>query len=155
MDDYLTKPVRSHAIAEALERWVPLEPSAPGPTASPAGAEPRALDPERFAALRELHRGDGELLAALIREYLEEGTALLMTLREAIAEGDPQTVERAAHTLAAASANIGALGVAEVCAKLESFARAAALGTAPQLVDRATTAFDRVRGELAAEASTI
>jgi len=142
MDGYLTKPLRPEAITEALEPWIALRSDAP---ARPA--ERRALDADRFAALRS----DREHLAAIVREYLDEGAALLVTLREALAEGDPQTVERAACTLKRASAKIGALEVSEVCAMLEALGRAAALGTAPKLVDDATIAFGRVRDALAAE----
>ena len=112
MDDYLTKPVRPAAIAEALRRWIPTEPS--------------------------------PHIVAIVREYIEEAGALLATLREALAEGDPQAVERAARTLGTASANIGARDVGDVCAELETLARAGAVGTAPQLVDDAQRARSRV-----------
>lgn len=145
MDHYLTKPVRTDALAPALDLWAPLE---------PASAAARALDTDRFAVLREQSCGDGDLLAAVIRNYLDEGTALLVTLREALAEGDPQTVERAARTLKGASAHVGAVGVSDACTSLETFARAGSLGTAPQLVDQAEAAFARARGALSAHVST-
>jgi CheY-like chemotaxis protein len=142
MDDHLTKPLRPDAITEALERWISVE---------RIDVEPRALDADRFAALGV----DGEQVVAIVREYLEEGAALLVTLREALAEGDPQTVERAARTLKSASADIGARDVSEVCATLEALGRAAALGTAPKLVDEAAIAFERARAALAGQASAI
>jgi CheY-like chemotaxis protein len=146
MDHYLSKPVRTDALAQALDLWTPLEPEA---------GTARALDTDRFEALRELSCGDGDLLAAVIRTYLDEGSALLVTLREALAEGDPQSVERAARALKGASAHVGALGVSDACKSLETFARAGSLGTAPQLVDQAAAAFARARGALSVHVSTI
>jgi CheY-like chemotaxis protein/HPt (histidine-containing phosphotransfer) domain-containing protein len=155
MDDYITKPVRPGAINDALERWIAAEP-VPTVTADtfPPG-ETGVLDPERFAVLRDLDSGDGELLTAIMNGYADDGALLLVTLREALAEGDPQSVERAAHTLKGASANIGALRLTETCAKLEALGRAGALATAPQLVEAATAEFDDVRAALLLEASTI
>jgi HPt (histidine-containing phosphotransfer) domain-containing protein len=156
MDDYITKPVRPGAIREALEHWI-----APEPTATVVAddtnvsREVLVLDPERFAVLRDLDSGDGELLTAIIGGYINDGAVLLATLREALAEGDPQSVERAAHTLKGASANLGALRLTETCAKLEALGRAGALGTAPELVVAATGEFDEVRAALAVEAAAI
>jgi PAS domain S-box-containing protein len=155
MDDYITKPVRPDNIAETLERWIRPEPVAPVVPATSAGtARSGAIDPERFAVLRDLDGGDGELLAAIIDGYLDEAATLLAALREALAEGDPHSVERAAHALKGASANLGAVHVADTCATLEALGRAGTLSTAAQLVEDATTHFDEVRATLAADVST-
>ncbi|HTD51200.1 MAG TPA: response regulator [Acidimicrobiia bacterium] len=154
MDDYITKPVRPDNIAETLERWIPPEAALPGVRAGAGGTETSsAVDPQRFAILRDLDGGDGQLLAAIIAGYLDESAALLATLREAVAEGDPQSVERAAHTLKGASANIGAVHLTETCTKLEALGRAGALGTARELVEDAATQFDDVCACLAVEVS--
>jgi HPt (histidine-containing phosphotransfer) domain-containing protein len=111
------------------------------------------LDPDRFAVLRELDTGDGELLGMLVREYLNDGAQLLAAIAAAIAEGDPQLVERNSHTLKGASANLGATRLTEICGRLEALGRAAALGTAPRLLDEATQEFELIRAELAFELS--
>jgi len=125
-----------------------------------AGMDDYLTKPVRPAAIAEVLQRwipaeTSPHIVAIVREYVDEATALLATLREALAEGDPQAVERAAHTLRNASANIGALGVSDVCATLETLARAGALGTAPQLVNEATTAFARVRDALSTETPAI
>ncbi len=152
MDDYITKPVSVDAIATVLDRWTAPKPApdAERPASLPEADDP-ILDPERFAILRDLDAGDGDLIGMLVHEFVNDGTQLLTAIREAIAEGDPQAVERSGHTLKGASANLGAVRLARVCGKIEALGRAAALGTAPRLVDEAATEFDEVRTALTAE----
>jgi CheY-like chemotaxis protein/HPt (histidine-containing phosphotransfer) domain-containing protein len=155
MDDYITKPIRPETVAEALERWIVS--TAPAVEAEVDAERTQGadvvIDPERFALLRDLDGGDGELLPAIVSEYLDDGARLIASLRDGLAEGDPQAVERAAHTLKGSSANIGAVRVAEVCAQLEALGRVRALDTAPALVDDAETALTLVRAALAVEIS--
>jgi HPt (histidine-containing phosphotransfer) domain-containing protein len=152
MDDYITKPVSVDAISTVLERWTA---SRPAPDAEPVATGPIADDPvldaQRFAVLRDLDAGDGDLIGTLVHEFLNDGTQLLTALREAIAEGDPQAVERSGHTLKGASANLGAIRLARICGKIEALGRAAALGTAPRLLDEASIEFDNVRAALTLE----
>ncbi len=149
MDDYITKPIRPETIAETLTRWI--TPSA----TEPVEQNGAVIDGERFAVLRDLDGGDGDLLSAIMSEYLDDGVRSLATLREALAEGDPQALERAAHTLKGSSANLGAVRVAEICSQLEALGRAGALATAPHLVDDAETALALVRAALAVEAAAL
>jgi len=156
MDDYITKPVSVDAISNVLDRWiVPTILADSGRGESGPAAENPVLDPERFAVLRDLDAGDGDLLQTIIHEYVKDSAQLLAAIWAAIAEGDPQTVERNSHTLKGASANLGAVRLTEICGKLEALGRAAALGTAPRLVDEANAEFERVRTALALEVSVI
>jgi len=155
MDDYITKPVSVEAIGNILERWIKPSSIRAGERASAGPAERPVLDPDRFGVLRELDAGDGDLLGTIIHEYVNDATRLLASIRAAIAEGDPQTVEQHSHTLKGSSANLGAVGLTEICGKLEALGRAAALGTAPRLVEEANAEFERVRTALTLEASVI
>jgi hypothetical protein len=175
MDDYITKPVRAEAIEEVLSRWITT--SAPGDAASTvtagethaeAGggvadtdgdaspsheadadtANSGTLDEARIATLRDLDGGDGTLLGMLVDEYDRDTRIQIDRLHAALAEGDPHTVERCAHTVKGASANIGAMRLADLCRELESLGRAGALGEAPAILDRVETEFDKVRHAL-------
>lgn len=172
MDDYITKPVRADAIEEALGRWIVDDRPAP------ASDEPNhrehvnaehvhedvvhddddvhddgtpVLDAARISTLRDLDSGDGELLRLLVDEYANDTRAQLDTLHAALAEGDPHAVERAAHTVKGASANIGATRLAELCRELEALGRAAALGSGRELLERIETEFESVRHALGVE----
>jgi two-component system sensor histidine kinase/response regulator len=152
MDDYLTKPIRPHALAQMLDRW--LAPDAQ--TSSAIGGEPvvsgedaAELDAERLSMLRDLDDGDGVLLASIADEFSAEAARQLDRVREGLAEGDPQAVERAAHSIKGSSANLGATRLAELTGHLEALGRARALGSAAEVVDEIAVELEKVLVALA------
>ena len=62
--------------------------------------------------------------------------------------GDRSGLERAAHTMKGASVNVGARGLADVCAGLERHAREARLQDAARLMSQFDAELARVRGAL-------
>jgi len=107
-----------------------------------------SLDPERIEMLRELDDGDGELMATLAREYERDSERQLTSMRQALTDADAHSLERAAHTLKGASANLGATHLAELCARLQELGHAEELDGAAALVAAAVTELGRVRTEL-------
>jgi CheY-like chemotaxis protein/HPt (histidine-containing phosphotransfer) domain-containing protein len=155
MDDYLAKPVRTELLVEVLDRWVDRGSDGDGPESDPAGgaesvtdAEPPPLDAERFEAVRELDDGGGVLFRTLAREFAADSRRRVDTLRDALDEDDPGVVERTAHTLKGASAAIGAVGLADLCAQLETMGRERALVDGGDLLVRIDRELDRVRDAL-------
>jgi HPt (histidine-containing phosphotransfer) domain-containing protein len=70
-------------------------------------------------------------------------------LGEAIAEGDPEAVERAAHSIKGSSANLGATRLAEITGHLEALGRGRALGGAGAILDDVAVELEKVRAALA------
>ena len=143
MDDYISKPVRTEALVEILDRWI-SDREAPA-----AATDPAVLDPGRFDTLRELDDGDGAVLRELTAAFVGDAASQLDKLREGVAEGDPEVLERGAHALKGAAASIGAVTMAELCAALEGFARGRVLGEARVIVEQLDAEFNRVRDALA------
>ena len=106
------------------------------------------LDPERVALLRELDGGDGTLLPAVADEYQRDAAAQVEAMRSAAAAGDASTLQRAAHTLKGASANVGAATMADLCRRLEGQARDARLAGAAPLIEGIEAELGRVRAAL-------
>jgi HPt (histidine-containing phosphotransfer) domain-containing protein len=55
----------------------------------------------------------------LITHYISESPKTFASLREAIKANDAGTMQELAHSLKSASANVGALTVAELCKEME------------------------------------
>ncbi len=143
MDDYITKPVRLEAVAAAVERWI----AAPGAVAVTADdttlpsdeAAPDALDPSQIEVLRSLDDGDGAVLGEIIEEYLAQTDEARGELVRGRRGRRRVAVERAAHKLRGASANVGATVLARSAPRWRLMAawpnstalRAAATGSTP------------------------
>jgi len=93
-------------------------------------ATQEVLDPSVIQGLRELGgEEDPGLLLELVELYLADAPERTAEMEQALAASDWKLLERAAHTLKSASANIGALGLSELCKELELKAR----GSDPQV----------------------
>jgi HPt (histidine-containing phosphotransfer) domain-containing protein len=111
-------------------------------------ALPDPLDKAQIELLRSLDDGDGAVLGEIIDQYLTQTVEGRGELVRAIGEGDTQALERAAHKLRGASANVGAIVLVEICAELEARGHAARLGGATGLVERFDAEFARARDAL-------
>jgi HPt (histidine-containing phosphotransfer) domain-containing protein len=98
------------------------------------------LDAKVLRSLRKMAGSKAtEILAKIIDNYLEEAPNLLQAISDAVATEDAAALQRAAHTLRSASANLGATTLAELCKELESMGRSGntvvAREKVPQLLD--------------------
>jgi two-component system, sensor histidine kinase and response regulator len=161
MDDFITKPVRIEAIAAVLERWVarpfdfehePAPRGAEGPATASANGNDGPLDRAQIELLLSLDEGHGEALAQIVSEYLRMSSEGLVELLRDLDAGDSSALERTAHTLKGASANVGASAMAEVCAGLELRARHAQLDDAARLIEQFEAELARVHTALEAAA---
>ena len=83
-----------------------------------------AIDPAVIQGLRDLGGADEPgLLQELIDIFLEDAPLRMKDITEGLAAGDIGRVERGAHTLKSSSANIGALGLSELCRKIVESSR--------------------------------
>lgn len=107
-----------------VSRTTPVFQSAiepPTAAGSPVAAE---LDPQALDRLRALDpAGTGKLLTRVVQAYLASADRLRRQLHDGLAAGDVGAVRLAAHTLKSSSASVGALGLAEACARAEAMAR--------------------------------
>jgi PAS domain S-box-containing protein len=149
MDDFITKPVRLEVVSAVLERWVAKEETGSGAMngSMPEGA-PDPLDRSQIALLLSLDDGQGEALAEIVDAYLTMSAGGSAELERLLSVGDRGALERTAHTLKGASANVGASGLADVCAGLERRARQAELREAADLMEQFETELTRVRAAL-------
>ena len=106
------------------------------------------LDRTQIEFLVSLDEGQGELLAEVVREFLIMSEKCSTELVRLLADGDCPAMERTAHSLKGASANVGATGLADVCARLELTAHQGQLSDAAEHMERFGEELERVRAAL-------
>ena len=107
------------------------------------------IDARVIQGLRELG-GDEDpgLLVELIDLYLADAPQRMGEIRQALTSGDWKLLERAAHTLKSASANIGALELSSICKELEAKARSCEAQVCETLCERSAEQLVRVETAL-------
>ena len=159
MDDYIAKPIRFNELAQALEKCHPLTQrlsshsskkvnsltgatkpmvlSLSLPSSSPSTA---LLSSEALQEIREMAGADRpEDWIDIIDCYLEETPKLLCTMHEAIAQANVKLLRRAAHSLKASSATLGAPRLADLCKQLDEELHEAQVLIDKQTPDKQTT----------------
>jgi signal transduction histidine kinase/CheY-like chemotaxis protein/HPt (histidine-containing phosphotransfer) domain-containing protein len=126
MDSYVAKPVEMRALAETLDRWLPLpEGKQPQETAPQAARAPAAGDvPIDRSALAEITGGDAAMERDILIDFRGTNDSDAALLKEALDKHDIALATRASHRIKGASRTIGALSLADVCERIERAGRA-------------------------------
>ena len=163
MDDYISKPVRQEDFATALARWLPA--ASPEPLQeteeTPPEVEhlgepednrvPTALDPATLQRLKNLAQAtEASLLARLLEIFQNDAAAQITALYQTVEENDKVSLRAAAHRLKGASLNIGALGMGNICQRLEDLGNAQTMDAA-ELIMQLEREFSRVKAEIEQE----
>jgi len=170
MDDYISKPFSQVQLVEVLQRWASKPASAGGAGDNTTGHGMTAVAAQQHepvneadyqgsvineAALdniRQLQRpGKPDLLEKIVSLYMSDTPGLLNALRVSIDGSDAEQVRMLAHRFKSGSANLGALGLAELCKQLEEKGRNGDLDDAALLLARIETEFKAVSVALQAE----
>ena len=137
MDDYLSKPFSPEALAAVLARCAP------------------ALDAAIVGRLERMGEQAGEdLMGELTDLFLADAEVHVVAIRQALAARDADAVVRSAHLLGGAGANLGATGLARMCARLESDGAGGDLDDGEEQLDALESEFGRVRSALTARVPT-
>lgn len=154
MDDYLTKPVGLAALSAALRRSTADLDETPSPQRDalvamepPGSAE--ALDAAVMVELRELDRVRGGM-ANLVASFIDDSSDQMETLAEGLRDSSVALVVDTCHSLRGSCAQVGATGMARLCAELEAAAADEAMSGGEEILERLHIEFDRVRPALAA-----
>jgi len=120
-DDYLTKPVTSSALFAALDR-VRKVAGRNGSIRGASRSDPATRVIDLALALQRLD-GDRDLLAELVHLFADDWPKTSAEINAALVANDARLLERCAHSLKAASANLGADGLSSRLLELERLAR--------------------------------
>ncbi|HWF39005.1 MAG TPA: response regulator [Candidatus Acidoferrales bacterium] len=144
-DDYLTKPIRTAALLEALERL-----SHPPAASSPDRCLLDLPVPSTWDVQAALSRmeGDRELLEEIVHLFAQECPRTLEEIAGALQANDAALLERLAHTLKGSSANISATALCHTALALEMQARSGDLSKARDAVESLEEELQRLLPEL-------
>ena len=154
-DDYVSKPIRTSDLLAAMDRARTLKietatkavPSPqPPPAASAGDSAPRVFD---IKDALDRVEGDRDLLEEIVRIFTGECSSNMDAIRQALSAGDAHLLERLAHTIKGASANLSASAVSAAALKLEKLAAAGNLADAREWVDKLQHEIGRLLPELA------
>ena len=163
MDDYLSKPVKAHELAEMLERW-DVSSNQPPAGSTPAAEQGRASMPVATADVVDLtvlntframqQESCPGLLDELIDFYLTDTKTRLADLRLALHRKDLRAARWTVHSLKGSSDNLGVHHMAALCSTLEAQFRNDASGETKTTLADLEDEFRRVelalKGELQA-----
>jgi len=141
MDDYLAKPMRPNDLFAALDRNIGNRVTDALREPEPAGER----SPFNAAVALRTVDGDKELLAELAALLLDDYPGKLEELQEALEGGDPATLERSAHSLKGAAANLGLEAAKKLAAGLELKGKEADLDGSGELLSRLEKELERFR----------
>jgi CheY-like chemotaxis protein len=148
MDDYIAKPVNAPELAAILNRWMSVGGANDGNIVD-AVAMADVSNPDGDPIARRLDELLGDhteperaLIHRLINSFLNRTPDRMSGLSEAIIAADAASVAEQAHSLKGAADNIGAVGIAEICQRLET------LGDTGSIDSSATDDLGQLRTEM-------
>ncbi len=167
MDDYLRKPYKGEQLyailAKVLDAGVEqVKVATPEPIAVQlpeleADNDAEIIDDSVLGELAVLPQtGDQNLTRQIIETYLNTSLDLMTRLGDAIDRDDSECIRQSAHSLKSSSANVGATGLAELCASIEMSTRrtdrASAATLQRQIREEYTRVVDALKRRVAAAA---
>ncbi|MEW6182085.1 MAG: response regulator [Bacillota bacterium] len=153
MDDYISKPISLDELRETLTRWLPArgvpQKTATAGSASAVETVTAAVDFERLEELCSLDAGsESNILSELINIYLSDTPPRLAALWEAVAKKDARVIEVLADALRSSSGNMGAYGLAAMCADFEQMSQVEDAAGIAEKVAEIDDEYARVRSDL-------
>lgn len=107
------------------------------------------MNAEGLQSILQLAEGDAAVLVEILDEIMHHTPQLMQDLSLAIDQADVQRVKRSAHSLKSSSAQIGALGMADLCQQLETKSGRGELDGAGPLLGQIYQAYAHVEREVA------
>ena len=135
MDDYLSKPVNPQELFDMLEKWLTEDESFQKEESTVLDTAPVKDIFDRAGFLDRL-MGDEELATEILGEFLEDVPIKFTALKEALDNGNADMIQRHAHTIKGASANVGALALQEMAYQIEVAGKAGDLAKAGSLASQ-------------------
>jgi len=132
MDDYVSKPISSSTLLEAIYRVAPLSARDAG-SASAAEPSESVDDTDELTALLEAFNNDGAFFKDVADMFISDYPPMVATVKKAIADEDSALLSRTAHALKGIARNFQVDGAADAAQQLELLAEQGQFETAQDL----------------------
>ncbi len=132
MDGYLTKPIDSKALGEALEKWLPGATALRRAAHAPKTAARPAIDPQIFDLTRFVDTFGsvtGET-AAVLGQFIADARVHAAAVTTCLEGGDPAQARHHAHALKGSAGSIGAVRLAQLAGEVQNYLDAGDADTA-------------------------
>ncbi len=157
MDDFLSKPIRSHELQNMLERWIPPDRNRLRPgkrDARNTGGETLGDNVFDAARLRELlhmfSKTGKDFFTAVVEPFLKNAEESIPLLQAAIEQGQLSAVRETVHRLQGGSRDLGLLKISKICSKLLENAHRNHHGNVVKLIRTLETVIPLVRKQVLA-----
>ncbi|MCZ6800885.1 MAG: response regulator [Nitrospirae bacterium] len=172
MDDYLSKPINSDMLSQAIDRWLkpsPTQDTDPKLSSTPMEKQEFGLTypkanfcthtvtttlpdtPITSFSLEDVMRqvdGDVLLMKELMKLFMDVGPELLTNIRESLEQEQWEPLLKAAHTLKGSAGTFGSCPVSELAGELEQLASSHDLSAAQETYQRLVNSLDVLLKEI-------
>ena len=156
MNDYVTKPISARAITEVLEKWLTIEKDVSEQKTEnmvPIPAETKPSESKEVPAwtrdiIMERMMEDEDLVNMILEEFLKDVPEQIRLMKSYLEARDITAVERQAHSIKGASANVGAETLRAVAFEMEKTAKAGDLDGVAARISELEAVFSQVRSAM-------
>jgi CheY-like chemotaxis protein/HPt (histidine-containing phosphotransfer) domain-containing protein len=145
MDAYVSKPLNADELVAAMEKLVRSGQESGKEFSSTDDEAAVAFDREKILASVD---GDRELLKEVVGMFLEDYPKTMAEIRAAIDGGDPQRLNRAAHSLKGSVGNFGARATFDAAFRLEMMGKDNDIGGATAVYSALAEEMERLEKAL-------
>jgi HPt (histidine-containing phosphotransfer) domain-containing protein len=147
MSGFVSKPVTPLALAEALKQWLPHETKESGATtfALPVWDKP--------AMIERLMQDEG-LARAITDAFLSDIPKQIRELKTCLENGNRSGIERQAHSIKGASANVSGEALSAVAREMEKAAKAGEVASLGALMSALEAQYARLQAAMEAYRKT-
>jgi len=145
MNGYLSKPLRLHALQNAIEQFVAAAGSAARTADVPGGAETVKFSPFDGETFAGTVMGSRQLARRIIHRFVDDMPRQIALLAQAVSDGDAPRVRLLAHSIKGAAASVNGEEMREVSSQVERSGRDGDLTAARRAIGELSASFERTR----------
>jgi CheY-like chemotaxis protein len=143
MDDYLTKPLNLAKLIQTIEGCAKASANQSAAPSSAPRTQNSASPSIDYDDLLARCGGDRSMLERLVEKFRESSLRLLRDLTDGCLAGDAEVTTRLAHAMKGTAANLSAIRLSALAARLENLSRAGDLADGHVIVEQLTAELNR------------